>query len=348
MKKLSMLILVLAFMLAGCNSETKTLKVFNWGVYMDSTLIDEFEEEYNVRVVYDEFDSNESMYTKLMSGEKYDVIVPSDYMVQRLIEENQLQKLDKSVVRLDNVLPNVLNQSFDPNNEYSAPYFWGNVGLIYDTTQVDVNDLNEGWNVLLNPKYKGKIYFYDSERDAFLVALKALGYSANTKVDSQLNEAFDWLSQLNTTMEPIYVTDDVIDNMIAGNKAIAVVYSGDAAYILDENEDMAFYVPEEGTNMWVDSMVIPANADNPELANAWIQFMLSEDAQTRNTLEVGYSTVHKDVWETMISDEGDYAGNEAYFVRQGNPKDEIFKYDEELKVKMSDLWLKIKAQYGNN
>lgn len=344
MKKLSMLILVLAFMLAGCNSETKTLKVFNWGVYMDSTLIDEFEEEYNVRVVYDEFDSNESMYTKLMSGEKYDVIVPSDYMVQRLIEENQLQKLDKSVVSLDNALPNVLNQSFDPNNEYSAPYFWGNVGLIYDTTQVDVNDLNEGWNVLLNPKYKGKIYFYDSERDAFLVALKALGYSANTKVDSQLNEAFDWLSQLNTTMEPIYVTDDVIDNMIAGNKAIAVVYSGDAAYILDENEDMAFYVPEEGTNMWVDSMVIPANADNPELANAWIQFMLSEDAQTRNTLEVGYSTVHKDVWEAMISDEGDYAGNEAYSVRQGNPKDEIFKYDEELKVKMSDLWLKIKAQ----
>lgn len=344
MKKLSMLILVLAFMLAGCNSETKTLKVFNWGVYMDSTLIDEFEEEYNVRVVYDEFDSNESMYTKLMSGEKYDVIVPSDYMVQRLIEENQLQKLDKSVVSLDNVLPNVLNQSFDPNNEYSAPYFWGNVGLIYDTTQVDVNDLNEGWNVLLNPKYKGKIYFYDSERDAFLVALKALGYSANTKVDSQLNEAFDWLSQLNTTMEPIYVTDDVIDNMIAGNKAIAVVYSGDAAYILDENEDMAFYVPEEGTNMWVDSMVIPANADNPELANAWIQFMLSEDAQTRNTLEVGYSTVHKDVWETMISDEEDYAGNKAYSVRQGNPKDEIFKYDEELKVKMSDLWLKIKAQ----
>ena len=131
------------------------------------------------------------------------MIVPSDYMVQRLIEENQLQKLDKSVVSLDNVLPNVLNQSFDPNNEYSAPYFWGNVGLIYDTTQVDVNDLNEGWNVLLNPKYKGKIYFYDSERDAFLVALKALGYSANTKVDSQLNEAFDWLSQLNTTMEPI-------------------------------------------------------------------------------------------------------------------------------------------------
>jgi len=299
---------------------------------------------YNVRVVYDEFDSNESMYTKLMSGEKYDVIVPSDYMVQRLIEENLLQKLDKEVVSLSDVLPNVLNQNFDPKNEYSAPYFWGNVGILYDTTKVDVKDLEDGWDILLNQKYKGALYFYDSERDAFMVALKALGYSANSKIDSQLDDAFEWLTQLNTTMEPVYVTDDVIDNMIAGNKSIAVVYSGDAAYIVDENENMAFYAPEEGTNLWIDNMVIPANSENPELANAWIAFMLSEDAQSRNTLEVGYSTVHKTVWEYMISDEGDYAGNEAYAVRTNYTSDELFKYDEELKVKMSDLWLKIKAQ----
>ncbi len=135
-------------------SGNNVLNLYNWGDYIDPALITKFEHETGYHVSYQTFDSNESMYTKLMSGEKYDVIVPSDYMVQRLIEENQLQKLDKSVVSLDNVLPNVLNQSFDPNNEYSAPYFWGNVGLIYDTTQVDVNDLNEGWNVLLNPKYK--------------------------------------------------------------------------------------------------------------------------------------------------------------------------------------------------
>lgn len=344
MKRISMLILVLAFMLAGCDSDTKTLKVFNWGVYLDASLIEEFEEEHNVRIVYDEFDSNESMYTKLMSGEKYDVIVPSDYMVQRLIEENLLQKLDKEVVSLSNVLPNVLNQNFDPNNEYSAPYFWGNVGILYDTTQVDTKDLEDGWNILLNEKYKGAVYFYDSERDAFMIALKVLGYSANSKIDTQLDDAFEWLTQLNTTMEPIYVTDDVIDNMIAGNKSIAVVYSGDAAYILDENEDMAYYVPKEGTNLWIDNMVIPANSENPELANAWIAFMLSEDAQSRNTLEVSYSTVHKTVWEYMISEKGDYAGNEAYAVRTDYASDELFKYDEELKVKMSDLWLKIKAQ----
>ncbi len=344
MKKFSMLILALAFMLAGCNSETKTLKVFNWGVYMDDTLIGEFEKEHNVRVVYDEFDSNESMYTKLMSGEKYDIIVPSDYMVQRLIDENLLQKLDKKIVNLEDVLPNVLNKSFDPNNEYSAPYFWGNVGILYNTKKVDVKDLEKGWNILLNEKYKGDIYFYDSERDAFMIALKALGYSANSNVDTQLDEAFVWLTQLNATMEPIYVTDDVIDNMIAGNKSIAIVYSGDAAYILDENEDMAYYAPLEGTNIWVDNMVIPANAENPELANAWISFMLSEDAQSRNTLEVGYTTVHQAVWDFMISDEGDYAGNEAYAVRTDYAKDEIFNYDAELKIKMSNLWLKIKAQ----
>ena len=343
MKKLSMLILVLVFILTGCNSNEKTLKVFNWGVYIDETLIEEFEEEYGVRVVYDTFDSNESMYTKLMSGEVYDVLVPSDYMVQRLIDENLLQPLDKSVVNMANVMPHVMNQSFDPNNQYSAPYFWGNVGIIYDTTQVDKADLT-GWDVLLNTKFKGNIYFYDSERDAFMVALKALGYSANSKDDAELQAAFDWLTQLNSTMDPIYVTDDVIDNMIAGNKALAIVYSGDAAYILDENEDMGYFVPEQGTNVWVDSFVIPANAENPEMANAWIEFMLSKDAQTRNTLEVGYTTVHQGVWEAMIAEDGDYAGNTAYEVRLANPNDEIFMYDEELKVKMADLWLKVKAQ----
>ena len=343
MKKLSMLILVLVFILPGCNSNEKTLKVFNWGVYIDETLIEEFEEEYGVRVVYDTFDSNESMYTKLMSGEVYDVLVPSDYMVQRLIDENLLQPLDKSVVNMANVMPHVMNQSFDPNNQYSAPYFWGNVGIIYDTTQVDKADLT-GWDVLLNTKFKGNIYFYDSERDEFMVALKALGYSANSKDDAELQAAFDWLTQLNSTMDPIYVTDDVIDNMIAGNKALAIVYSGDAAYILDENEDMGYFVPEQGTNVWVDSFVIPANAENPEMANAWIEFMLSEDAQTRNTLEVGYTTVHQGVWEAMIAEDGDYAGNTAYEVRLANPNDEIFMYDEVLKVKMADLWLKVKAQ----
>lgn len=345
MKKL-FVALTLLVGLTACSSaeETETLKVFNWGVYIDESLIAEFEDTYNVSVVYDEFDSNESMYTKLLSGESYDVLYPSDYMVQRLIEEGLLQKLEtETVAGLSEDLDFVLGLDYDPQNEYSIPYFWGNVGIIYDTTVVDKADVEtEGWNVLRNTKYAGNLYFYDSERDAFMVALKALYYSTNTQSDDELNAAFDWLSQLNETMDPVYVTDDVIDNMIAGNKALAVVYSGDAAYILDENENMAYFAPKEGTNIWVDSMVIPTDAPNPSLANEWIRFMMSKESMTANTLEVGYTTVRSDVYDEMISN--DYEGNVAYEVRMDYPLDEIFVYDEILKIKTSELWVKVKAQ----
>ncbi len=345
MKKL-FVALTLLVGLTACSSaeETETLKVFNWGVYIDESLIAEFEDTYNATVIYEEFDSNESMYTKLLSGESYDVLYPSDYMVQRLIEEGLLQTLQsETTAGLSEDLDFVLGLDYDPQNEYSVPYFWGNVGIIYDTTVVDSADVEEeGWNVLKNTKYAGNMYFYDSERDAFMVALKALGYSTNTSSDDELNAAFDWLTELNTTMSPVYVTDDVIDNIIAGNKALAVVYSGDAAYILDENENMAYFAPTEGTNIWVDSMVIPADAPNPDLANQWIQFMMSKDSMIANTLEVGYTTVRKDVYEEMIV--GDYEGNVAYEVRMDYDLDEIFVYDEELKLKTSDLWVKVKAQ----
>jgi len=344
MKRISVLFLIVGLALAGCKQNTEqTLKVFNWGVYVDEDLIEEFEAEYGVTVIYDTFDSNESMYTKLMSGEVYDILYPSDYMVERLIQEKALQPLDKAVLtNLGSLMPSVLNQSFDPDNTYSAPYFWGNVGLLYDVEKVDEADLAKGWEILRDPQYKGQIYFYDSERDAFMIALKALGYSANTKDSAQLEKAYEWLKELNQTMDAVYVTDDVIDNMIAGNKAIAVVYSGDAAYILQENPSMRYFAPEEGTNIWVDSMVIPENAQNPKLANAWINFMLSADAAERNTVEVGYTTVRQDVYDAML--EGDYADNNAYAVRTDNVRDEVFVYDEDMKKIISDLWFKVKAE----
>ena len=337
--------LVLLLSLSACaEAETsKTLKVFNWGVYIDETLIDEFEAEYGVEVIYDTFDSNETMYTKLASGEVYDVLYPSDYMVDRLIEEGLVQKLESETKAvLESYLPFILGQDYDPENDYSIPYFWGNVGILYDTNIVDEKDVSEGWNVFKNPKYVGQVYFYDSERDAFMVALKALGYSTNTENESELSLAYEWLVELNQSMKAVYVTDDVIDNMIAGNKALAIVYSGDAAYILDENEDMAYFVPNEGSNVWIDSMVIPSNAQNPKLANAWIRFMSSVDAMERNTLEVGYTTVRQDVYTEMIV--GDYEGNFAYDVRMDNPNDEVYEYNQTLKQKLSDLWIKVKAQ----
>lgn len=198
--------LVLLLSLSACaEAETsKTLKVFNWGVYIDETLIDEFEAEYGVEVIYDTFDSNETMYTKLASGEVYDVLYPSDYMVDRLIEEGLVQKLESETKAvLESYLPFILGQDYDPENDYSIPYFWGNVGILYDTNIVDEKDVSEGWNVFKNLKYAGQVYFYDSERDAFMVALKALGYSTNTENESELSLAYEWLVELNQSMKAV-------------------------------------------------------------------------------------------------------------------------------------------------
>ena len=285
------------------------------------------------------------MYTKLLAGEAYDVLVPSDYMIERLIAEDRLQPLDKSkITNFDNLCDNLKGLGYDPDNTYSIPYFWGSVGLVYNKNNVDRAELEEkGYNILRDEKYKGNIYIYDSERDAFMVAFKALGYSMNTEDENEINEAFEWLKSLNDTMEPAYVTDEVIDAMANGNKDIAVVYSGDAAYILEENEDMDFFMPNEGTNIWSDAMVIPANAENPELANEFINYILTYEPSLDNSLTVGYSSSNKEVLEELSGENGDFYGNTAYIPREGYEKDEIFHDNEVLKKKLSELWIKVKA-----
>ncbi|WP_270416945.1 extracellular solute-binding protein [Amedibacterium intestinale] len=186
---------------------------------------------------------------------------------------------------------------YDPNNDYSVPYFWGTVGIVYDKTKVDIKDLEkEGFNIFLDTKYKGDIYLYDSERDSFMMALKALG-------------AYEWLVKCVETMEPEIVTDEIIDNMAQGRKALGLIYSGDAAYVMSENENMGFYMPETGTNLWSDAMVIPKNAKNPELAHEFINFVSS------------------------------YEG--------GNKNDEVFKYDGEIKKVISSLFSKVKVIASN-
>ena len=175
------------------------------------------------------------MYTKLQAGDEYDILIPSDYMIERLIKEEYLQPVDWSLIsNADKINPDTLNRSYDPDNEYAVPYFWGSVGILYDTTVVDEEDLEDGWGLLMNTKYAGNIYMYDSERDSFMVALKALGYSMNTDNEDEIYEAFEWLIRQRDTMKPIYAGDDAMDNMIAGNKAICVNYSGDAAYAMTE------------------------------------------------------------------------------------------------------------------
>ena len=353
MKKLIVLCILLT--LVGCSKSdpvekygSDVLNVFNWGEYIGEDVIANFEEEYGVKVNYSLFESNEIMYTKLLSGNTYDVIVPSDYMIERLMEEELIQPLDYSyMTNLDDLNPEVLalRDEYDPDGVYSIPYFWGSVGLVYNKNNVDVNKLEElGWNILRDTEYSNKIFMYDSERDSFMVALKALGYSMNTENMDEINEAYEWLCELHDTMNPAYVTDEVTDAMINNEKDIAVVYSGDAAYIISQNDNMAYYVPKEGTNVWSDGFVIPSNAKNPKLANEFINYMMSYDAAMDSSIEVGYTSANKKVVEALSADGEVYSNNDAYIFDVSNPKNEVFKHNDTLKKVLSDMWVRIKVR----
>ncbi len=329
--------------------EGQTLHIYNWGEYTGENIIRDFEEETGATVVMDNFDSNEQMYIRVANGESYDLLVPSDYMIQRLIEEDLLQKLDKSKLDcLDKLSDAVKGLPYDPDNDYSIPYFWGTVGIVYDKTKVDIEDLErEGYNIFLDEKYKGDIYLYDSERDSFMMALKALGYSMNTENEDELQEAYEWLVQCVQTMEPEIVTDEIIDNMAQGRKALGLIYSGDATYVMAENENMGYYMPGTGTNLWSDAMVIPKNARNVELAHAFINYASDYDGAYDNSSYVGYTSANQEVMEVLSGEGGDYEGINAYIPRTDNPNDEVFVYNEETKKIIGDLWSRVKIAASN-
>ena len=329
--------------------EGQTLHLYNWGEYTGENILKDFEEATGASVVMENFDSNEQMYIKVANGESYDVLVPSDYMIQRLISEDLLQKLDPELIDcMDLLTEDVKNLPYDPGNEYSVPYFWGTVGIVYDKTKVDEKDLEEqGYNIFLNEKYKGDIYLYDSERDSFMMALKALGYSMNTENEQELQEAYDWLVQCVQTMEPEIVTDEIIDNMAQGRKALGLIYSGDATYVMAENENMGYYMPETGTNIWSDAMVIPKNARNPKLAHAFINFASSYEGAYDNSSYVGYTSANQEVMDTLYGEGGDYEGLNSYLPRSGNPLDEVFVYNEKTKQIISNLWSRVKIAASN-
>ena len=327
----------------------QTLYVYNWGEYTGENLIKDFEEKTGATVVMENFDSNEQMYIKVANGESYDILVPSDYMIQRMMQEGYLQKLDSSKITcMDNLADAVKGLPYDPNNEYSVPYFWGTVGIVYDKTKVDIEDLEkEGFNIFLNEKYREDIYLYDSERDSFMMALKALGYSMNTEDEAELQAAYDWLVQCVETMDAEIVTDEIIDNMAQGRKALGLIYSGDATYVMSENENMGFYLPEGGTNQWSDAMVIPANAKNPELAHEFINFVSSYEGSYDNSSYVGYTSANAEVMRDLSSDGGDFAGINAYVPRTDNENDEVFVYNEVTRKIISNMWSKVKIAASN-
>lgn len=327
----------------------QTLKVYNWGEYTGENAIAMFEEKTGAQIIMDNFDSNEQMYIKVANGEPYDVLIPSDYMIQRLIKEQHLRKLDKSKLTcMDGIIDGVKNLPYDPNNEYSVPYFWGNVGIVYDKTKIDLEDLKkEGFAIFQDSKYKGETYLYDSERDAFMMALKSLGYSMNTSDQGQLQEAFEWLEKCLINTRPEIVTDEIIDNMAQGRKALALMYSGDAAYVMAENPNMGYYMPEDGTNLWSDAMVINKNSKNVDLAHEFINFMVSYEGALDNAGYVGYTPSNKKAFEELSKEGGMYEGINAFVPRTNNPKDEVFEFNDKNRKFVSKLWNKIKIRASN-
>lgn len=328
--------------LFGCS----VINVYNAGEYIADNVVPDFEKMYNATVNYDVFESNEIMYTKLMGGSSYDVIVPSDYMIERMISEKMLQPIDQdAMTNLDQINPDVLEkrEAYDPGGVYSVPYFWGSVGLVYNKTVVDPDLIKqEGWDILLDEQFKGRIYAYDSQRDMFMIAFKALGYSMNTDDPDEIQAAYEWLQNMNETTSPAYVTDEVIDGMANGDMDIAVMYSGDAAYVLSENPDMDYIEPDQGTNIWYDAMVIPANAECPGLAKAFINYITDYNTALANSTQVGYTSPNLQVMNELSSEDGDYYENSAYIPREGYDKDEVFHYNAELTRQLADLWTRVK------
>ncbi len=327
----------------------QTLHVYNWGEYVGENVYAEFEKKTGAKIVEDQYDSNEQMYIKVANGDAYDILVPSDYMIERLLQEDLLQPLDKSKITcMDLLADGVKGLPYDPGNDYSVPFYWGTVGILYDTTKVDIEDLEkEGYGIFLDTKYKGEIYLYDSERDAFMMALKYLGYSMNTDSEEELNEAYEFLLQCVNTMDPEIVLDEIIDNMAQGRKALGLIYSGDATYVQAENPDMALFLPETGTNIWSDAMVIPKNAENVALAHEFINFMSEYESALDNTLTIGYTSPNRQVIDEVTGEGGEFEDIPTYIPREGNPNDEVFSYNPDTKKIISELWSKVKVAASN-
>ena len=264
-------------------------------------------------------------------------------MIERLIKEEMVQPIEWDMLEhTDDLDPRTLNLPYDPGNKYSVPYYVGSVGILYDTTVVDEEDLEDGWELLRNEKYKGNVYMYDSERDSFMVALKALGYSMNTTNKDEINAAYDWLIEQRKNMNVVYVGDDVMDNMIGGNKAMAVVYSGDAVYVIAENENMDYFEPEQGTNLWCDGMVLTNECKDTDLAYSFMNFMMEYDNACANTVFIGYTSPLMSVSEEMMATE--YEGIGAYSPGYDGEKNEVFRYQEQdIKSYFADLWTKVKS-----
>ncbi|SCJ09403.1 Spermidine/putrescine-binding periplasmic protein precursor [uncultured Flavonifractor sp.] len=357
MKKLFAMALVLSLtagLLTGCvysrdslggDTSSNVVNVYNWGEYIDESVLKDFEAATGIKVNYQMYDSNETMYSKIAGGgANYDVVIPSDYMVARLIEEDLLAPLNfDNIPNFADIDPALKNPAYDPENLYSVPYMWGLMGVIYNTKAVDEEDLGN-WDLLWNEKYAGDILMIDNSRDAIGIALKRLGYSYNTTDESQVRQAVDLLVEQWPIVQA-YVMDDIFQKLEGANAYVGTYYYGDYLTMYENNPDLGFYIPEEGTNIYVDAMCILKDAPNKENAEAFINYMCSTQAGLKNCEAIWYSSPLLSVREELDPEIADdpYAYPDADIMAKcesyaGLPQNILDLYDSE--------WIRLKTTTG--
>jgi len=349
MKKLIcvLMVLVAIFALAACGNEPyrATIKVYNAADYLDDDLRKEFEKEYNIKVIYDTFDSNENMYSKVTgTADSYDIIIPSDYMVSRMIQEDLLLPLDFSKIpNAADIESQYKGMSYDPEDKYSVPYMTGTLGILYNTRLV--NEPVESWDILWDSKYANQILMLDSERDALAVGLASLGFSINTSDPVELEMAVNKLiEQKERKLLNAYLTDEIKDNMVGGNAALAVTYSGEAFYAASEDPkgELDYAVPNEGSCKFVDAMVILKSSQNAEAAMEFINFLTSKEISARNSEYLGYTSPVNGA-RALMSEE--VANSHILYPEQSIIENcDFFEYNPATKAMYSDAWLKVKMK----
>ena len=320
------------------------VKVYNWGEYIDEDLIDEFEEEYGIDVIYDTFDTNEAMYPKIEADPSmYDVVCPSDYMIEKMIQNGLVQEIDwDQISNAENIGEQYLKscEGFDPGNKYAVPYTFGTVGILYNAELVDEDAVIDSWDVLWDETYKNQIIMQDSVRDAFMVSLARLGYSINSTDEDELTEAMEEL-KIQSKLNKAYAIDEVRDKMINGAAAIGVIYSGEYLYCKEENEDLVYVLPKEGSNIWYDAWVITSGSENVENAHKWIDFLCTADAAYRNFEYIYYGTpniaAQELIDEDIVNDPATFPDEETI------EKCEVYRYlGEDIEDFTYELWKQVK------
>ncbi len=340
------LAVVLTVVFAGCSSGSEKLYIFAYGDYFDPDIVDMFEDEYGIEVVYEEYAAPEDMYAKATSGANdYDLICASDYIIEKMLQEDLLLPIDfANVPNFANIGDTYkeMSKSFDPELQYSVPHFWGTVGILYDRTKVSDEDV-QSWSVLFDEKYADQIIMPNSERDAMLPALKVLGYDLNTTNTAELDEAANMLIEQKSLVQAYLLDEAARTKVSSGNAAMAVIYNGEAYLAFEENENVAYAVPQEGTNIWMDSWVIPKTAQHKESAEKFLDFMCREDIAAMNFDYIYYSTPNQAVYDSL---DADVQSEKAIFPDQSViDNSSVFKYlGSDTEKYYTDLWFKIKTQ----